>query len=43
VDQAMSFIISGGAVSPESVPFTRDADRVKVSASEAGIPPPSSV
>ncbi|HPA01250.1 MAG TPA: DUF502 domain-containing protein [Chiayiivirga sp.] len=27
VDQAMSFIISGGAVSPESVPFTRRGDR----------------
>lgn len=27
VDQAMSFIISGGAVSPGSVPFTRRADR----------------
>ncbi|HRN61258.1 MAG TPA: DUF502 domain-containing protein, partial [Luteimonas sp.] len=27
VDQAMSFIISGGAVSPDSVPFTRRADR----------------
>ncbi|KRG39163.1 hypothetical protein ARC20_01680 [Stenotrophomonas panacihumi] len=27
VDQAMSFIISGGAVSPETVPFTRTADR----------------
>ena len=40
VDQAMSFIISGGAVSPESVPFTRDADRVKVSATEAGIVTP---
>lgn len=40
VDQAMSFIISGGAVSPESVPFTRDADRVKVSATEAGIVAP---
>ena len=27
VDQAMSFIISGGAVSPDSVPFTRRGDR----------------
>ena len=27
VDQAMSFIISGGAVSPESVPFTRSGER----------------
>ena len=27
VDQAMTFIISGGAVSPESVPFTRAVDR----------------
>jgi len=27
VDQAMSFIISGGAVSPESVPFTRRSER----------------
>ncbi|KRG70287.1 membrane protein [Stenotrophomonas terrae] len=27
VDQAMSFIISGGAVAPDSVPFTRSADR----------------
>jgi hypothetical protein len=36
----MSFIISGGAVSPESVPFTRDADRAKVSAAEAGMTPP---
>ncbi|KRG65232.1 membrane protein [Stenotrophomonas humi] len=27
VDQAMSFIISGGAVAPETVPFTRTADR----------------
>ena len=27
VDQAMSFIISGGAVSPETVPFTRSADK----------------
>ncbi len=27
VDQAMSFIISGGAVSPETVPFTRAGDR----------------
>jgi uncharacterized membrane protein len=26
VDQAMSFIISGGAVSPERVPFSRKAD-----------------
>ncbi|MCF7750941.1 DUF502 domain-containing protein [Bacillus subtilis subsp. subtilis] len=26
VDQAMSFIISGGAVAPESVPFTRAGD-----------------
>ena len=40
VDQAMSFIISGGAVAPESVPFTRDADRVKVSAADAGMTPP---
>ncbi|HYG05464.1 MAG TPA: DUF502 domain-containing protein [Stenotrophomonas sp.] len=28
VDQAMNFIISGGAVSPETVPFTRSVDRV---------------
>ena len=27
VDQAMSFIISGGAVSPDTIPFTRRADR----------------
>jgi uncharacterized membrane protein len=27
VDQAMAFIISGGAVSPEEIPFTRPADR----------------
>lgn len=27
VDQAMGFIISGGAVAPDSVPFTRTADR----------------
>jgi uncharacterized membrane protein len=27
VDQAMSFIISGGAVAPESMPFTRNADK----------------
>ena len=27
VDQAMSFIISGGAVSPESIPFTRAGER----------------
>ncbi|MDR2872703.1 MAG: DUF502 domain-containing protein [Xanthomonadaceae bacterium] len=27
VEQAMSFIISGGAVAPDSLPFTRDADR----------------
>ena len=27
VDQAMSFIISGGAVSPESVPVTRSGER----------------
>ena len=27
VDQAMSFIISGGAVAPESMPFTRTVDR----------------
>lgn len=27
VDQAMSFIISGGAVAPESMPFTRAGDR----------------
>ena len=27
VDQAMSFIISGGAVSPDRVPFTRRGDR----------------
>jgi len=27
VDQAMSFIISGGAVAPSSVPFTRAGDR----------------
>lgn len=26
VDQAMSFIISGGAVSPETIPFKRNAD-----------------
>lgn len=28
VDQAMSFIISGGAVSPETIPFTRSRERV---------------
>ncbi len=28
VDQAMSFIISGGAVAPETMPFTRAGDRV---------------
>jgi uncharacterized membrane protein len=27
VDQAMSFIISGGAVAPDAVPYTRAADR----------------
>ncbi|HVJ38937.1 MAG TPA: DUF502 domain-containing protein [Stenotrophomonas sp.] len=27
VDQAMNFIISGGAVSPDTVPFTRTIDR----------------
>jgi uncharacterized membrane protein len=27
VDQAMAFIISGGAVSPEEIPFTRPSDR----------------
>jgi len=27
VDQAMSFIISGGAVAPETMPFTRAGDR----------------
>jgi len=27
VDQAMSFIISGGAVAPETIPFTRAGDR----------------
>ncbi len=27
VDQAMSFIISGGAVAPETMPFTRAVDR----------------
>ena len=27
VDQAMSFIISGGAVAPETIPFTRARDR----------------
>jgi len=27
VDQAMNFIISGGAVSPDTVPFTRTVDR----------------
>ena len=27
VDQAMSFIISGGAVAPSSVPFTRAGER----------------
>ena len=27
VDQAMSFIISGGAVAPESIPFTRAGER----------------
>ena len=27
VDQAMSFIISGGAVAPEAMPFTRAGDR----------------
>lgn len=27
VDQAMSFIISGGAVAPDSMPFTRAGDR----------------
>ena len=27
VDQAMSFIISGGAVSPESIPFTPPAQQ----------------
>lgn len=36
VDQAMSFIISGGAVAPESMPFTRDVDRAKVSAVDPG-------
>ncbi|KAG1532051.1 hypothetical protein G6F50_016372 [Rhizopus delemar] len=29
VDQAMSFIISGGAVAPSSVPFTRAGDRAE--------------
>ncbi len=28
VDQAMSFIISGGAVAPDSMPFTRSGDRI---------------
>jgi uncharacterized membrane protein len=28
VDQAMAFIISGGAMSPEKVPFSRKADQV---------------
>ena len=28
VDQAMSFIISGGAVSPDTIPFTRTRERV---------------
>ncbi len=27
VDQAMSFIISGGAVSPDSIPFSRTTDQ----------------
>ena len=27
VDQAMSFIISGGAVSPDTIPFTRSGER----------------
>ena len=30
VDQAMSFIISGGAVSPESIPFTPPAARPRI-------------
>jgi uncharacterized membrane protein len=29
VDQAMSFIISGGAVAPSSVPFTRAGERTE--------------
>lgn len=29
VDQAMTFIISGGAVAPESVPFTRAGERTE--------------
>lgn len=28
VDQAMSFIISGGAIAPDSMPFTRRGDRL---------------
>jgi len=28
VDQAMGFIISGGAVAPDSIPFTRSGERV---------------
>lgn len=35
VDQAMSFIISGGAVSPTSVPFTRSADQARQGAPDA--------
>lgn len=35
VDQAMSFIISGGAVSPASVPFTRSADQARQGAPDA--------
>ena len=33
VDQAMSFIISGGAVAPETMPFTRAGDRGQAAAS----------
>ena len=33
VDQAMGFIISGGAVAPETMPFTRAGDRGQAAAS----------
>jgi len=34
VDQAMGFIISGGAVAPESMPFTRSGEREHAPAAE---------
>lgn len=39
VDQAMAFIISGGAVAPEHVPYQRAADVAAAAAAAAATPP----